>query len=69
MLNNKQKTILGIITISLVLLVIGVTYAFFTADITGRETTSTIIVNGEKTTTITNQMMGGGMGPRMGGRR
>ncbi len=42
----NKKNILIILIVSLFLLVLGVTYAYFTAEITGRETTSTIIVNG-----------------------
>ncbi len=43
-MNKKNILILSIIAVFL--LVIDITYAYFTAEITGRETTSTIIVNG-----------------------
>ncbi len=46
MIDDKKKDVLIIAAIALVLLLIGVTYAYFTAEITGRETTSTVIVTG-----------------------
>ncbi len=45
-MNNTKKDIFIILIIALFLLLIGVSYAFFTATITGRETTSTIVLSG-----------------------
>ncbi len=46
MLNREQKVILGGVIVAFLVLLIGITYAYFTAQITGQETTSTIIVTG-----------------------
>ena len=45
-MESKQKGILIVSLIALVLMAIGITYAYFTADITGKETASTVVVTG-----------------------
>ena len=45
-MEKKQKGILVVTLIALLLIFGGVTYAFFTADISGKETASTLIVTG-----------------------
>ena len=45
-MESKQKGILIVSLIALVLMAIGITYAYFSANITGKETASTIVVTG-----------------------
>ena len=45
-MESKQRGILIVSLIALVLMAIGITYSYFTASIEGKEETSTIVVNG-----------------------
>ena len=47
-MNKKQRIVIIIAAIALILTIFGITYAYFTANIIGSESTSTISVKGAK---------------------
>ena len=45
-MGKRNKLVIALSIFGLVLLLVGITYAYFTAIIEGRETESTVVVNG-----------------------
>ena len=45
-MESKQKGILIVSLVALVIIAVGITYAYFTASIEGKETASTVVVTG-----------------------